>query len=168
MFRRRQGEQLRRDDVVREPIRTRTWSPAQVVAIVVGVGFIGLGIAALRKTGFSIDHLTGPTDDVFGFRHTPLLGAAEVGFGALLLFTGIVAGGLRSLMALLGLLAAALGVLLVTDVAPHRLHHWLGVGHPYGWMAIVVGGVMFLAALVAPNFTHTTSANHSRRHRVVT
>ncbi|MEP6624384.1 MAG: hypothetical protein ABJC79_08070 [Acidimicrobiia bacterium] len=153
---------------VREPVITRTWSPAQVVAIVVGAAFVGLGIAALGKTGFTVDHVMRPARDVGGFRHTPLLGATEVGLGAFLLLSGIVAGGLRSLMAVLGVGAAALGVLLVTDVAPNRLHYWLGVGHRYGWLAIVVGAVVLLAALISPNFTHTTSANHLRRQRVVT
>ncbi len=167
MFTRRRDTRLRRNEIVREPIMTRTWSPAQVVAIVAGIGFMALGVGALAQTGFTIDHVMRPTQDVAGFRHTPLLGVAEVGFGALLLLTGGVAGGLRSLMAVLGVGAAALGGLLVTDVAPNRLHSWLGVGHRYGWMVIIVGGVVFVAALVAPNFRHTTSANHIRRHRVV-
>jgi len=168
MFSRHRAEQPRRVELVREPTRTRTWSPAQIVAIAAGIGFVTLGVLVLRTTGFSIDHVRSPTADVVGFRHTPLLAAAEVAFGALLLLTGIVAGGLRWLMAILGVGALALGVLLVTDVAPYRLHHWLGVGHRYGWMAVVVGGVVFLAALVAPTFTHTTSANHVRRQRVAT
>ncbi len=167
MSHQRQYERSRSRELVAEPVTTHTWSPAQAVAIIAGLGFLALGILALRRTGFTIDHVTSPTGDIAGFGHTPLLGATEVGFGTLLLLTGVVAGGLRLLMALLGIAALALGALLVTDVAPYRLHHWLGAGHPYGWLAIGVGGAVFLAALVAPTFTRTTSANHIRRHRVV-
>src|SRR4051794_32007304 len=80
----------------------RPWSPAQIVAVVIGVAFVILGIAGLARTGFSTEHLMSPQHEVLGFRHTPLLGAIEIVFGALLILAGVAAGGARSLMAFLG------------------------------------------------------------------
>lgn len=128
------------------------WSPAQIVAVVVGIGFLVLGIAGLARTGLPVDHMMSPQKDVIGFRHTPLLGAIEIGFGALLIVSGVVAGGARSLMAFLGVVATTFGILVLIDVAPNRIHRWLGVGEPYGWLALVAGIVVLIAAFVSPEF----------------
>jgi hypothetical protein len=141
------------DDVVVEDrsVVVHAWSPAQIVAVAIGVASVILGIAALARTGLPFDHLDRPHEEVIGLRHSPLLGLIEIGFGALLIVAGVVAGALRSLMALLGVIAAGFGVILLVDVAPDRLHHWLGVGDPYGWTALVVGVVLLVAAFFSPD-----------------
>jgi hypothetical protein len=151
-------------DVVVEDrsVVARAWSPAQIVAVAIGAAAVILGIAALARTGVPFDHLDRPQEEILGFRHSPLLGLIEIGFGALLIIAGVVPGAARSLMALLGVVAAGFGVILLVDVAPDRLHRWLGVGDPYGWMAVIVGAVLLLAAFFSPDI----AANRSRE-RVV-
>ena len=143
-------------------VAAHPWNPAQIVAILVGAGFVILGIAALARTGIPTEHIHDPQEEVLGFRHSPLLGIIEIGFGALLIMAGVVAGALRSLIAFLGVVSAVFGVLLLVDVAPERLHRWLGVGDPYGWMALIVGVVLLLAAFFSPDV-----ASGRRSQRVV-
>jgi hypothetical protein len=149
---RRVVEEVPRDDVVVTDTATsaQPWSPAQIVAVVIGIGFVLLGIAGLARTGLELTNLSGPHDEVLGFLHTPLLGLIEVGFGVLLILSGVVAGASRGLMAFLGIVAAIFGILLLVNVAPNRLHHWLGVGDPYGWLSLIVGVVLLAAAFFSP------------------
>src|SRR5262249_13156319 len=103
-------------EVVRRS-HTPTWSPAQIIGLIVGIGFIVLGVAALAKTGFDPSHVDQPHDVVWHFAHSPLLGAIEVAYGALLVIASVVPGASRTLMALLGAIGVAFGlvVLIVTE-----------------------------------------------------
>jgi uncharacterized membrane protein YedE/YeeE len=141
----------------------RGWTPVQVLAIGVGAGYLVLGVAGVVTTGLPLGHLDRPAADVLGFRHTPLLGLAEIAFGALAVVAGIVAGGARSLMALLGGIATALGVLLLVDVAPDHLHGWLGAGGPYGWLSVIVGVFLVVTAVFLPDVT-PQDRRMSQRH----
>ena len=135
--------------------------------MVIGIAYVILGIAALARTGFPVNHLTEPAYDVLGFRHTPLLGAIEIGFGALLIVSGVVAGGARSLMAFLGVVATVLGILVLVNVAPNRLHHWLGVGDPYGWLSLVAGVILLVAASSHPSSAVAGRTREARREQLV-
>jgi hypothetical protein len=139
------------DRVVRRTTTApRAWSPAQLVGLVIGIGFVVLGITALADTGTS--HLYTPLTTVWHLGHSPLLGWIDIAFGALLILASIVPGGLRWLMALLGAGSLALGIVIVVDSAPVRLHRWLGINHTNGWLYIVVGAVLILAAFASPIF----------------
>jgi hypothetical protein len=139
------------------------WSPAQIVAVIIGIASVILGIAALARTGLPVDNMTGPHEEVLGLRHTPLLGVIEIGFGVLLILSGVVAGGARALMAFLGIVAAIFGILLLVNVAPNRLHGWLGVGDPYGWLSLVVGVVLLAAAFFSPEFARGSRRRETRQ-----
>jgi hypothetical protein len=148
----RRGEEARDIDMQTrdEEVVRAWWSPAQIVSLVVGIGFVVLGAAALAKTGTS--HLYTPQDRVWHLSHSPLLGWIEVGFGVLLIVAGAVPGGLRILMALLGAASLAFGIIVVTDAATRQLHRWLGVEHANGWLFVGVGAVLLVAAIAAPTF----------------
>lgn len=148
-------------------VASHPWSPAQIVAVVLGIAYVILGIAALARTGLPVDHMMSPQHDVLGFRHTPLLGAIEIVFGALLIVSGVVAGGARSLMAFLGVVATVFGILLLVNVAPNRLHHWLGVGDPYGWLSLAAGVILLVAAFFSPEFTHPGRSREARREQLI-
>lgn len=164
---RRVIEEVPTDDVVADDrsVTVHPWSPAQIVALVIGAAFVILGIAALTRTGFPTNHLDSPHKEILGFRHSPLLGAIEIAFGALLILSGVVAGAARAMMIFLGVVAAGFGAILLLDVAPNRLHHWLGVGDPYGWMAIIVGAVLLIAAFASPDIaSHRRVRTHRRQY----
>jgi hypothetical protein len=142
------------------------WSPAQIVAVVIGIGAVILGIAVLGRTGVHVDDLTSPHEEVLGLRHSPLLGIIEIGFGVLLILAGVAVGGARSLMAFLGIVAAIFGIVLLVDVAPDRLHSWLGVGDPYGWLSLVVGIVLLAAAFFSPEFVRGSRSRRTQSRHV--
>ena len=101
---------------------------------------------------------------VWHLSHTPLLGAIEIAFGALLILASVVPGGFRSLMMLLGAIALGFGLVVLLDVAPNRLHHWLGVTHRHGWLFVIAGAVILVAALFSPVFGGTERRRRVREH----
>jgi MFS family permease len=128
------------------------WSPAQIIGLIVGIGFVVLGVAAVAKTGFDTDHIYRPVDVVWHMPHSPLFGVIEIGFGVLMVLASVVPGGSRTLMAFLGAISLAFGLVLLGESVPNRLNDWLGATHRNGWLFAIVGGVVLLAALLAPVF----------------
>lgn len=127
----------------------RVWSPAQIVAFIVGVVAIVFGALALVETGYD-ESLKRPHEELWNFHHTPLLALIEIGFGVLLLVAAMSATVGRSVMAILGSAAAAFGVLILLDAWPNRLHRWLGVHDRNGWLFVIVGGFVLVSTLVLP------------------
>jgi hypothetical protein len=150
-FRRHRNET---EEIVERDARPRLWSPAQLVALVIGVGFIVFGAVALTETGFSTSHLYEPVERVWTFDHTPLLALIELGFGVVMLITALrpVAG--RALMSLLSAGALGAGIIVLADAWPRRLHDWFGVGDRNGWLYVIVGGVGLAFAIFTPTFVH--------------
>jgi hypothetical protein len=172
MFRRSAREDVVDEGAVADErasvVSSPTWSPAQIVAVVLGAASVILGIAALAKTGLPLDHMDRPEKVVWSFRHTPLMGAIEIVFGALLLIAGVVPGALRSLMGLLGAISAAFGVVILVDVAPARLNKWLGVTDRNGWLFLIGGAVILLAAFLSPTIWGGTRERRVRHRRHIT
>ena len=139
------------------------WSPAQIIGLVIGIGFTVLGIAAVARTGFDADHIYRPHYVVWHLPHSPLLAVSEIGFGVLMVIASVVPGGLRSLMALLGAISLAFGIVILVDAAPDNLNKWFAVTHRSGWLFTIVGAVTVLVALMSPVFYAGT-----RRTRVQT
>jgi hypothetical protein len=137
---------------------TRTWSPAQIVGLIVGIGYTALGIAAVVDTGFDTSHLDTPHNVVWGFAHSPLLGAIEIAFGVLMILASLVPGGARVLLAFLGAVALIFGIVVLAESVPNRLNDWLAVTHKNGWLYLITGAVVMLVALFSPNFG---GAHHS-------
>ena len=130
--------------------RSTIWSPAQIVAIGVGLASIIFGVLALNRTGLHIDDPTGFHDEFSGFHHTPLLAYIEIVFGALLLLSGVRPVFGRSLMTLLGFAAFGLGLVIVADFWPARMHEWLGAHDRNGWLFLAAGAVLLVSAFVLP------------------
>jgi hypothetical protein len=143
------------------------WSPAQLVGLVIGIGFTVLGIAAVARTGFDVDHIYRPHYIVWHLPHSPLLAVSEIGFGVLMVLASVVPGGVRSLMALLGAISLAFGIVILVDAAPDNLTKWFAVTDRSGWLFAIVGAVTLLVALVSPVFFTGTRRTrvHSRTMR---
>lgn len=137
------------------------WSPARILGLLIGIGFTVLGIAAVARTGFDTNHIYRPHYVVWHLPHSPLLAVSEIGFGVLMILASVVPGGLRELMALLGAISLAFGIVILVDAAPDNLNKWFAVTHRSGWFFTIVGAVTLLAALVSPVFLTGT-----RRTRV--
>ena len=153
-----------REDVYEErPVASRywSWSPAQLIAAVIGIGFIVLGAVALGDTG--VDDWYRPVAKVAGMYHTPLLAGIEIAFGVLMLLAALVPGAERSLMGLLSVAALVFGILIVADVARKDLYPRLGVLDRNGWFFIGVGAVGLLASIAAPVFASASGRRTSVR-----
>ncbi len=137
--------------VERRPIRL--WSPAQLIALVLGAAAIVLGVIALARTGVDFSHLTQSHEMVFGLGHTPLLGLAELGFGFLLVLAALFPIVGRNLMTLVGAATLGLGIVVVGGWWSPKLLSWLGAGDRDGWLFIAAGGFVLLTSFFTPVFT---------------
>lgn len=144
-------------------VATPPWSPAQIIGLIAGIFFAVLGIAAVVRTGFETSHVYTPHEEVWSFAHSPLLAVIEIGYGALLIIASVVPGGVRWMMGLLGAAALALGIVIVAGDTPARLNKWLAVTHRNGWLFVITGAVVVLAAILSPVFL-TTSRRREVRH----
>jgi hypothetical protein len=124
------------------------WSPAQLVALVIGVFYLILGAVTLAKTGLNGDGFTTTHVSALGFGHTPLLGVIDLAFGLLLVMAGAVPGAGRGTMAFIGTLALGFGVVVLA--ASGSLYDSLGVNDANGWLYIITGVVTLVAAIAAP------------------
>jgi hypothetical protein len=142
----------RSTDTVDETARpVHTWSPAQVVAFVIGAAAVVLGGIALTRTGFHPDRLYDNERSVLSFHHTELLALVEIAFGVLMMVAALSPGG-RGLMALLSAALLGFGIVVVVDWWQADFHHWLGVHDRNGWLFVIVGAVGLFSALFLPTF----------------
>jgi hypothetical protein len=142
------------DDVVAErQVRGAVrWSPAQLIAALMGAGYAVLGAFALSHTGFDVNHVTTPTAYVWRWHHTPILGLIELGFGIVLLLSALRPGTAKALMSLLSLAALGLGVVALINAFPHQIHNWLGVRRNNAWLYFGTGLFGLVASGVSPTF----------------
>ena len=143
-----------------------SWSPVQLIGMIVGIGVTVLGIAAVARTGFDTAHFYTPRTSVWHLPHTPLLGVIEIGYGVLMILASVVPGGLRTLMGLLGAAALVLGI-VVLAAPSHRLAHWLAVNHNSGVLFTIIGAVVVVTAIVSPVFFSATPRRQIRRVRTL-
>jgi hypothetical protein len=134
-----------RDDVV---VRERTWTfaPGQLISLVVGIGLVALGVVAMTRAGIDGSFKT-PVVEVLGFTHTAWLGLAEVVAGLLLILAGTGAWG-RALSVLVGAAMMISGVLIGAEAS--AMPDELAVEEDFGWMLVLLGALVALAAMVLP------------------
>jgi hypothetical protein len=123
-----------------------TFAPGQVVSLIVGVGFVIVGVLALVRAGLD-GSLATPVVEVLGYTHTAWLGVAEIGLGLLLVLAGTGAWG-RPLSVLLGAAMAIAGVLVIAETS--QMPEELGLEEAYGWPLVILGALVALAALALP------------------
>ncbi len=121
------------------------WSPAQIGAFLMGIFAVVIGTVALARGDFS--DFFGQTN-VMGLGHTPFLGLIELLWGVLMIAAGAIPGGQRGLMAFLGAVALAGGLIFVVE--PVAFQPTLGITAANGWFYFVVGVVTLLITFVAP------------------
>jgi hypothetical protein len=119
-----------------------------VVAAIIGILAIALGTWALIKTGLNTDHIFTPSKEVLGLPHTPPLALGEIAFGLLLLIASVLGRFGAFLVALLGVLAVTCGVVVVSDYRSARVARWTAASHDSGWLAILIGVVLVLSAVL--------------------
>lgn len=126
----------------------RVWSPAQIVAGLLGLGFVVIGGVALVRVGFS--DLTA-TATVGWYAHTGILAIVEVVLGLLFLSAAARATEARTSCISLGVLMVALGLIAVIE--PEGTATYLGDSLIAGWTWVAAGAVSALVGLVSPLVT---------------
>jgi hypothetical protein len=140
-------EQREDMQVSERQIESPAWSPAQLVAIVIGAFFVIVGAVTLARTGIGGSMLA-PHVSTMGLHHTPLLGAFELGFGLLMVMAGAIPGAGRGTMTLLGGIALGAGIVIL--IQPASFHRALGVHAANGWLYVFTGIAAMVAAMAAP------------------
>jgi hypothetical protein len=149
-----------RDDDTRDDVRDDTiderrayprqemvqykWSPANVLVVLAGVALAALGIVALIRTEINETWYT-PVETVARINHTPLLGAIEVGVGALLVILGLL--GIRMLTAFVCLAGAVAAAVAAMD--PSRFETELAIERWWA-IALAAGGAALAVLLMLP------------------
>jgi hypothetical protein len=149
-----------RDDDIRDDVRDDTiderrayprqelvqykWSPANVIVVLAGVALAALGVVALIRTEINETWYT-PVETVARINHTPLLGAIEVGVGALLVILGLL--GVRRLTAFVCLVGAAAAAVAAMD--PTRFEAELAIERWWA-IALAAGGAALAVLLMLP------------------
>lgn len=139
---------MSRHEIIRLGSGDRSWTPAQILALVLGVIFIVLGGVALVRAGIN-ESLVEPTTTVAGLSYTPLLGIIEVVFGLLMLTVGAFPRAPEGVV-FLGVLALAFGLLLVIE--PGAFERSLAAGRAHGWFYVITGGLAAIVGLATPAF----------------
>lgn len=132
-------------------VQRQPWSPAQLVALILGVVFLVLGGVALARTGINLNDVTGTHVKVAGSTQTQLMAYIELGFGALLILAGTIPGAGRGLMSFCGVLALVFGIIVVAQASSFA--HSLGIGKGYGIFLIIVGAVLLVTSVAAPIYS---------------
>jgi len=171
MLRRRRGladdavaenEVVHRNAAVERP----PWSPAQLVAVILGIVFLIVGGVSLAKTGVDANNMNAHFTGTPLWHHTAWLALGELFFGLMMLGAGVVPGASRGLMTFLGMIGLAFGIAVL--VAPNTFHQYFGAHSGTGWVYIIVGAISMIAASVSPVFFTRERAAYGRRREVMT
>ena len=154
-------------EVFEEPPRLERWDRVEsrwnlgsVLVLLAGAALVVLGAVALARTGIDQTWF-GPTKEVAGIRHTPLLAAIEAGVGLLLVIAGLAgAPGLAVFVCISAAMGAGVAALepgrVATQVATERW--WLVV------LVVAAAGLAVLSMVPWPRFVerHYTSEAASK------
>jgi hypothetical protein len=126
----------------------RRWAldASDVISLLAGLLFVVMGLLALVEIGFD-DFPSEVVTDVFGLAHTQLVGIVSIALG-LLLIAGCGSIG-RSVTIFAGALTLVVGIVVVA--AADELDATLATEEGYGWLAVVVGAIVLVAAIAIPS-----------------
>src|SRR4051812_15990288 len=147
----------RRTAVERPP-----WSPAQLIALAIGIISTVIGVIALTKTGVHPNAMDVVRSDGPLWQHTAWLAIGEIAFGLIMIGAGVVPGAARGLMTFMGILALAFGIAVLVAKTDLRAEE------ATGWAFIGAGALSLIAASISPVFfAGSRRAGYARRREVV-
>lgn len=135
----------------------RRWAfdASDVIALLAGLLFVVIGLIALVELGFD-DFPSEATTTVMGLVHTQLVAIVSIVLGLFLLGGAGSVGRGGSIFA--GALALVVGIVVVA--ANEDLDATIRTDSDYGWLALIVGLVVLVAAIAIPSIA-------TRQDRVV-
>jgi hypothetical protein len=126
------------------------WSPAQILAGVIGLFMTVLGGVALARL-LPTDSLTGETTTVIGMGFTVVMAAITLVLGLVFLGGAGRPANARQGMISLGVALLAFGI--VTFIEPEALGGALGVNQTSGVVYAIVGLIAAIAGIASPTMT---------------
>lgn len=145
------------DNVRYDRATERRWAldASDVISLLGGLLFVVMGLLALVDIGFA-DFPSEATAEVFGIAQTQLVGIVSIVLG-LLMIAGSGSIG-RSTTIFAGAITLVVGIVVVA--AYDQLDATIATEKAYGWLAILTGIVVLVAAIAIPSVA-------SRHERVV-
>ena len=134
----------------------RRWraSWGQVLILLAGAASLVFGVGAVMLGGLA-GSVTEPVVQVLTYDHTPLLGLIEVGAGVVLVTCAFVPGG-RWIAGPVGVAAIVGGALIVVEL--DWIQRNLAAEKRFGWVAIAIGAVAYLGAMVPARRPRSSSS----------
>ena len=126
---------------------SRTWSPGQIIAGIIGLMLTVTGGVALARL-LPTSSLTAETTTVFGVGHTPLMAMITLGLGLLFLVEAGTPFEVQPGLITLGVATLAFGLIVVIE--PAAFDGALGLGETGGWFYTVIGALSALAGIISP------------------
>lgn len=126
---------------------SRTWSPAQIVAGIIGLLLVVMGGVALARL-VPTDSLTAGTTTVFGVGHTALMAIITLGLGLLYLAEAATPYDVQPGLIFLGVATLAFGLIVVIE--PAAFDGALSLGVTGGWFFTIIGVISTITGLISP------------------
>lgn len=126
---------------------SRTWSPAQIFAGLIGLLLTVMGGVALARL-LPTSSLTAEATTVFGVGHTPLMAIITLGLGLLYLAEAGAPFEVQPGLIFLGVLSLAFGLIVVIE--PAAFDGALGLGENGGWFYTIIGAISAIAGIISP------------------
>jgi hypothetical protein len=130
-----------------EVTASRAWSPAQIIAGIIGLFLTVMGGVALARL-LPASSLTAESTTVIGIEHTVLMAIIAIGVGLLYLAQAGTVFEVQPGMISLGVASLAFGLIVVIE--PNAFAGSLGLGEDGGWLYTIIGAVSALAGIVSP------------------
>ena len=119
----------------------------QLMCLGIGILLLVVGGLTLSQIGFEVGS-DAARAAVAGLRHTALMAVIDLGVGLVLVLAGARSRLDWGAVRLLGGISLAFGVVLLSE--PPVLDSWLGADAASGWLFVVIGSVMLVAAILHP------------------
>ena len=127
------------------------WSPAQLVAVAVGVVLVVIGGVALARGGINFSDISLTHSTVAGLHYTCLSALVQLVVGVIIIGGGAYPDSAKGTMAFFGVVLVAFGLIVAID--PTAFATTWGYTEANGVFYIVVGVILGVAAAISPVFT---------------
>jgi len=131
-------------------VERAAWSPAQIVAGIVGLVYVIIGGIALARTGTDFSNIPATHASAIGLHFTCLSAVVQLAAGIVILAGAVSPAAAKSVSAVFGVVSLVWGIIVVADV-PRFATTW---GYTTGTAVfyIVVGAILLLAGVASPVF----------------
>jgi hypothetical protein len=126
---------------------SRTWSPAQIIAGIIGLFLTVMGGVAMARL-LPTSSLTAETTTVMGVGHTVLMAIITLGLGLLYLAEAGTPFEIQPGMIFLGVASLAFGLIVIIE--PAAFDGALGLGETGGWFYTIIGAISVIAGIISP------------------